>query len=301
MTPISELGQIADASVRSLPAAGIVVVFAALVGGLLMWAFGGRLVKPMYGFLFGVVGSVCGLFLPAGIGIAINPYLGAGVGAVAGALIGVLLFRVSMATSLGIAGGVLAPTIAAAIMWLNPAATGASTGRPLSGAEMLLPGVPLENTAADPGAGARSSDPAKIDPTIGAALDTASGLARSATHRLRSFAGELAHEAAAEWSDLPGDQRLVLGISGVLGALAGFLLGLSFPKKVAAIGSAFLGAGVWAPTSAKLITDFSLPGANALPETARGWLALWLILSATGLVLQWTVFKRRADKPARAE
>ncbi|RMH25680.1 MAG: hypothetical protein D6693_08575 [Planctomycetota bacterium] len=305
--PISNLAQVADASLSSLPPAGLLVVGAVLIGGLLMWAFGGRLVKPMYGFLFGVAGAVAGLFLPASVGLAVNPYLGIGLGAVTGALAGILVFRLSMAAALGVAGGVLAPTVAGAVLWLNPAAS-AQTGAPLAGEDLFLPGVPVEEAAgegvgpldsffATDGAGADDGR----DPAIDEAAQAAAALARSAAERLRSFGAELAGEARTAWDNLPGEQRLVLAIAGALGALAGFLLGLSFPKKVAAVGSAFLGAGVWVPVAARVIHDFSLPGAGALPGTARGWLAVWLIVAAAGLALQWTVLKPKADTPARAE
>ena len=308
--PISNLAQLADASLSSLPPAGMLVVAAVLVGGLLMWAFGGRLVKPMYGFLFGVAGAVAGLFLPAGLGLAVNPYLGIGVGAVTGALAGLLLFRLSMATALALAGGVLAPTLAGAVMWLNPSATpSAATGSALSGAELLLPGVPVENAVDASGApldsfyatNGTAHEGARADQAVGEAVQAAAAIAKSAAERLRRFSAELAGEARTAWDRLPGEQRLVLAIAGALGALAGFLLGLSFPKKVAAIGSAFLGAGIWVPVAARVMDDFSLPGAGALPSSARGWLAVWLLIAAAGMALQWTVLRPKADTPARAD
>lgn len=317
--PISSLGQMADASLRTLPPAGLVVVIGLLVGGLLMWAFGGRLVKPMYGFLFGIVGAVAGLFVPASMGLGINPYVGIGVGAVVGALAGILFFRLSMAAALASAGAVLAPTVAVAAMWFNsPAPAGTSNeGSALAESDLFLTGVPREpgaegETARLPwfldslGPGSPEATDAALglmsdDPAVEEAIDAAVALARSAADRLRAFAGELLDEGRAAWSGVPERQRLILALAAAIGALGGFVLGMSFPKKVAAVGSAFLGAGVWAPTAARIMTDFSLPGAGSLPATARGWLALWLILAAIGMALQWTVLSPKADKPTRAE
>lgn len=321
-TPISDLGDLADTSLKSLPPAGLVVVIAILICGLLMWAFGGRLVKPMYGFLFGVAGAAAGLFVPAMIGFSVSPYIGIGVGAMVGVLAGLLLFRISMATALATTGGILAPLIAAAVMWLNPAgADGAGT--PLSGDELFLSGVPRDTDANNGGAApdddtldfaldtffgtngaGEPSDNDEIgdeDEAVNDAVEAAAALARTAAERLRAFVTELAGEARATWNELPGDQQLVLGVAAVLGGLAGFLLGLSFPAKVAAVGSAFIGAGIWTPIGAKLLRDFAVPGASALPESARGWLALWLIVAAIGLALQWTVLKPKTDKSSRAE
>ncbi len=321
-TPISDLGELADTSFRSLPPAGLLIVGAVLVSGLLMWAFGGRLVRPMYGFLFGVAGAAAGLFVPAMIGLDISPYVGIAVGAVGGVLAGLLLFRLSMATALGTTGGVLAPLIAAAVMWLGPAVAD-SAGTPLTGESMFLTGVPREDGSgpnAEPASdssldfaldtifgtngGAKSSDNETTDledEAVDAAVDAAAAIVRSAAERTRAFIAELAAEARAMWGNLPGDQRLVLGVAAVLGGLAGFLLGLSFPKRVAAVGSAFIGAGIWTPVGAKLLRDFSVPGAASLPDSARGWLALWLIIAAIGLALQWTVLKPKTDKSSRAE
>jgi hypothetical protein len=320
--PISDLGELASTSLRSLPPSGLMMAFAIMMSGLLMWAFGGRLVRPMYGFLFGVLGSGCGLFVPALVGVNTSPYIGIAVGAVVGALIGLLMFRLSMASALAVAGGVLAPLITGAVLWLNPAA--ATTGNPLTGDALLLPGVPVEsasndrphedapkNAADTPAITFESifklkdlvsaeSDNAKLEKTSDVASQAAIALARSAAERLRSFASELGGEAHAAWSDLPSNQQLMLAVASVLGGLGGFLLGMSFPKKVAAVGASFIGAGLWTPIAAKGMHDFSVPGHGALPSTASGWLALWLIVVAVGLILQWTVLKRKADRPARS-
>lgn len=317
--PITSLGQMADASLRTLPPAGLVVAFGLLVGGLLMWAFGGRLVKPMYGFLFGVVGAVAGLFVPASLGLDFSPYIGIGLGAVVGALAGILFFRLSMAAALAGAGAVLAPTVAAAAMWFNqPPTPGAATESPaLKESDLFLDGVRREPNAdagtdslpwfldsldsATPTASDTALGMISDDPAVDEAIDAAVAIARTAAERIRAFAGELADEGRAAWSGVPERQRLILAFAAAIGAIGGFVLGMSFPKKVAAVGSAFLGAGVWAPTAAKIMADFSLPGAASLPTTARGWLALWLILAAVGMALQWTVLRQRADKPPRAE
>lgn len=319
---ISDVGQLADASLRSLPWSGLVIVGAVGLVGLAMWALGGRLARPMYGLLFGAVGASGGLFTPAAVGLNINPYLSVGAGAILGMLAGLLLFRLSMATALAAVGGTLAPLIVGAVIWLNPGLSGPAGGgpsQPLSKQEMLLPGVPIESTG-DERAGDGPSEPGLTETLFGQdkdherhassnnnsadsdgpSLRVASSLAHSAKDRLGSFIGELASEAGAGWSKLPTGQQLALAISAALGALGGFLLGMSFPKKVASVGSAFLGAGVWTPIAAKAMYDFSVPGRGLLPGSARGWLALWLFVAAAGLILQWTVLKRNADRPVRS-
>lgn len=315
--PISGLGDLADTSIQSLPSTGLLVVIAVMVGGILMWSFGGRMVRPLYGVLFGAAGSACGLFLPASVGLSFNPFIGIGVGAVAGLLAGLLLFRLSMATALAMTGAVLAPLAVTAILWLNPSSA-PTAGVPLTGDALLLSDVPVEGASKSSdnvnsihadnspatdavksffnNAGTVDSQEADSDAT-----DAATAIAHTAADRLGAFVGELASEARSAWVQLPAGRQLTLGISSAIGALAGFLIGLSFPKKVASIGAAFVGAGVWAPIAAKLMNDYSVPGHAALPTSARGWLALWLFVAAAGLALQWTILKPKADKPARSQ
>lgn len=319
MPPMTDFGELAETNLRSLPPAALAVVAAVMVGGLLMWAFGGRLVKPMYAFLFGIGGAAAGLFLPAALSFDMNLYVGVGLGAAIGVLAGILLFRLSMATALGAACGVLAPLIAGAVMWLGPADEPRS-GSPLSLQELFLADVPVEEKGAAAEApaneeigqdvldvffsldnGGETSDNAISDAVMDEAAEAARELAVSAARRTQAFVNELSKEAKAGWDELPEDQQLVLAVSAGLGALCGFLLGLSFPKKVAAAGSAFLGAGLWTPIAVKLIRDFAVPGAGSLPDTARGWLALWLVIAGIGLALQWTVLKPKADTTSRSE
>lgn len=321
-TPMTDFGELADTSLRSLPPVGLVVIFAILVCGLLMWAFGGRLVKPMYGFLFGVAGATAGLLVPAALGMEMSPYIGVAVGAVVGVFAGILLFRISMATALGTAGGVLALLLAAAVVWLNPNVANES-GTPLSGDELFLADVPVTTDdefmnapghdqalefAFDSIFGTNEADAPsdngefdEDDEALDEAVEAAAALAKTAMERIHAFIVELSAEARAAWGELPENQRLVFGVAAVLGGLAGFLLGFAFPKKVAAIGSAFIGAGIWAPIAVKALRDFDAPGAASLPTTARAWLITWLIIAAIGLALQWTVLKPKADRSSRAE
>lgn len=326
-SPISTFGELADVSLAALPAFGLLVVLAVMLSGLVMWSFGGRLVKPTYTFVFAVSGAAAGMFTPPVLGFTIHPAIGIGLGALIGALAGMLLFRLSMATALGAVGGVLTPLIATVFFWVN-ASGAAPPSRALEQDALFLQDVPISTDAAapqpggettdhDPGpfsfmkffipreakdaAGDRSSsEGAERSEAFAEALETASVLAKSAAERLQAFVAELANEARAAWDGLPANQQLVLAVAAAIGALGGFVLGMSFPKKVAAIGSAFLGAGVWTPIAARLMHDYSLPGHTSLPTSARNWLALWLIVAAFGLALQWTVLRPKADKPSRS-
>src|SRR5512140_1812676 len=97
-------------SVRSLPWVAHAVVGAGLAAGIVMWLCGGRLLKPVFALLGGLMGGSIGFVLMASVTESIagipSPYLGLGVGAVLGLIAGIALFRFAVAISTGLAFGI---------------------------------------------------------------------------------------------------------------------------------------------------------------------------------------------------
>jgi putative flippase GtrA len=84
---------------------------------------------------------------------------------------------------------------------------------------------------------------------------------------------------------------------GVLaGAAAGLVLGLLLPKLSAALQTAIAGA-LLIYTGAMGLARWQFgDGTSILPDSARGALVAIGLITVLGVVIQWTVFQRRADK-----
>ena len=68
-----------------------------------------------------------------------------------------------------------------------------------------------------------------------------------------------------------------------------------YPKRSAAVMSAFLGAGLALPSAAWLVEAHVPAAAGRLPKEAVVWLAAWAGLSVVGAAVQWTSGKKRTD------
>jgi hypothetical protein len=94
---------------------------------------------------------------------------------------------------------------------------------------------------------------------------------------------------------LDGREKSVLTGASMLGAALGLFLGAMFPKRVAALMSAFLGAALLLPSAAWLVEAFAPAAGEKLPATASVWLGLWAGLSVVGAAIQWTGGRRKTD------
>jgi len=294
-----ENGLISATSLPDLPVGGQAIVASALLAGLILWLFGGRLVRFVYAVLFTLGGLAAGFFGPAAAGLQVNPYISLVVGGVIGLLLGLLLFRISMGITLGAAGTLVGPLAASAAMvaWPGLAPGDAGGGTAMTGEELLLDDVPVEGADR---AGEEAS--ALGDQFFDAARDVlpedigADEAARSAAERIQAFVASLVEEGQAAWEDLPPQRRNVLAGSALVAGLIGLLLGLLAPMRTATVGSSFLGAGVWMGVGAWMIRDYGLPGRNLLPQSSVVWVAVWLLVAIAGALLQWTAMKPVADK-----
>jgi hypothetical protein len=275
----SFLGLVGDAgaTVSSLPLAAHILAGIGLVAGLLLWFMGRKVLKPIF-CIFGALGGAwTGFFLMAHVGDTFfgvpSPYIGLAVGGLLGIGAAVMLFRFAVAISTGLALGLAGILIAATYLHFVPQHDPARDGP----ARQSLPGVaPLSLTGEQKKAVVQA--------------------AQSMAAEVKEFVSEKVQDLRDSWNGLSGHDQVVMGVSGLGAALAGFFLGLFMPVRSSAVATALFGSAVWLASAAWIITAASLPGHGHLNQTAVVWLVVWLVVATAGVALQIGTFRGRAAK-----
>jgi hypothetical protein len=263
--------------IADLPPAAHVVVALALALGLLLWVFGNRLLKPLFGLLTGLLGALAGLFLfpallPSELLGALSPYIGLGVGGILGLALGILLFRFAIAIGMGSVAGVAAVLITG-ILLHSP-----EMNRMTAAARITLPQTPALREAEQLRRITRED------------LREAAAPVES---RVRDFLREKSEELTGAWREVPHGVQVRLVVAGVTAAMGGLLIGLLMPRRSAAACSALLGTAIWLPAFGWLLHATESPGREMLAQPALIWLILWLTLAALGFAIQVATIRRR--------
>ena len=103
------------------------------------------------------------------------------------------------------------------------------------------------------------------------------------------------------WDPLEAGDKMLLTSSGLAGFVAGLALGVFAPKKTTALVTAFAGAGMWLPALYFLSQSLDLPGKAMFERTPIEWLAIWLVISMTGLFIQWQGLKKKDESRPRRD
>lgn len=283
----STLGALVLASLgalQDLPSAAHWLVGGVLLVGLVLWLFGRRLLKPAFALLGLVSGGLLGFLLlpavaPATIVGVPSPYLGLGLGAVLGLIQGLAFFRFAMAIAAAAMLALAAGIGSAAFMKFEPLRHAAEVARqPVS---TISPLTPAGLSAAP-------------DDARGPVVERLQPVAQKVTGFLEELWGTLRDE----WAKLTTRQQAVIVLSTLVGAGAGLVAGLIFPKRSSAALTALLGAAVWLPAAAWLLIALDTPLKGSMDQPAIVWLGVWGALAAIGLALQMTVLRPGQSKPA---
>lgn len=245
-------------------AAGIGVV------GLFVWGAGIKLARPAVAILMGVGAAALAIWgLPGPTGLA--PVTAGIVGFVIGVLAGAVSFRgvqaVLLAACLAVlVGGIyyrstLVPTLPV---------QGAARGATLPAKEMLIATERL-------GGGRGTEAASRVDGTT--VIETARGLGI-----------EVRHALVRQWERLTPGQQQRLGILAALGALAGLLIALFFPRHTTWICTAALGTVVIAGAGFALLQVYGRQHLGLLPTRPMPILGILAGIMFTGLVVQRVVF-----------
>jgi hypothetical protein len=258
---------------QSLPVAIHIFAGLGLVGGIVFWVLGRKLLRPGFAFIGGVAGGFVGFFLfptfaPPEVFGAPSPYIGLAAGAGLGIVAGVVLYRFAVAIVTSGALGMAGVLVAATALHFGP----------VQNAPTMVAEGPAKAAEQAKEAEKKTPPPELAEVVTG-------------------FLNEAAGGVQAEWSELPPHNRMVISASAAGAGFFGFLVGLLFPKRSAAISTALFGAAVWLPCSLWMVNAAEAPGREFLNQGgAIGWLVVWLTVSALGFAFQAGMGREKAEK-----
>lgn len=269
---------------------------AAVVGlGGLLWVAGGRLLKAAAvtgGLMLGMIlgGLVMGFVESAMVGLAFMVGLG-----LLGALGALLIFRFWVAFAAALILAISAP--AAVMVW-----QGTPTQTVAEDAEQVATEIERQYNAGSKRLSAESR------------LQVQSLIEQGDTESLQEADQILADQGAKELADAKGAvfrniedveswwksnstvTHRTLAMAMLIGAGAGFLLGMVLPNYAVAAQSALVGAVLIVIPGRELLASYVPDATGLIPTTARGTLITLGLITAVGMALQWTLHLRRVDK-----
>ena len=246
--------------IDSVPELSLWLLVAGLVTGLMLWLLGRRLFRPMCALSGLLLGGISSFIIAREMSATQTTQLAVSVaGAVAGCVAAWLMFRLWM----GLAGAII--LAAAATLSLVVV-----DGIPLPA--VSLEDVRIERTEAD--GEPDDDDTGRPGITINAPVDT----------------------LGVWWDERAGGERTGLIFAGCIGAVVGVVAGLLWPYAAASWQTALIGATLLFITGIRLAERVAGESAIPLPTAPAGQLAIVGLITLVGVLLQWTIFRKPADK-----
>lgn len=259
-------------------------LFIALVTGVMLWASGRRVLKPAFAVIGALLGGFVGHAVVPAIGFdTVFSFKGDIAGAVGGGMLGALAALLIFRLAIGVlASGVLAGLgilAAAVLIQMNPAPPADPIDSEASPFVEVRPTTPEED------------EESRLPAGLG---DMTLEDAQNAAADPGTFAKDLFVGLKAEaWDPLSTQQRALLAGGGFVGLLLGLGFSVFFPKKSTAMVTAFAGAGIWLPSVYLIFQALEVPGRAILERSAVQWIAIWLVVALTGLLIQTVGLKER--------
>lgn len=293
-----------------LPWAAYLIPLGVLVAGLVLWAAGRKVLKPITVAVFGLVGATIGYVIigpmPAAANLAPLWVWTLGLTAV-GLIVGSLLFRFAMGLGLGLTLACVGVLVAAIVPGppenlppKDPVAAALSTNTHAID-RLRAEGLALRDrlrarlneaqlALAAPGAAKPDGRPADGSVwTPAAPSDPAREFVNDAQQKASAFASALWEEGKGAWNMRSPTQRLAMMIAAGVGFILGTWLGVGVPKWAAGAVTALAGAALWLSAGAWLVTSAGLPGAERVEAfTAGQWLVIWGVVALIGVGVQWS-------------
>lgn len=292
---------------EKLGSVGVLMPAITLVAGLLLLILGSKLARPMCAFSGLILGGIGGLMLGELLadkgGFVLALVIGA---AIAGALLSTLLFRVWMAIS----GTVIFGLTAAGVVLLLQASpdgtsllhgqTDASESADAETESSFTIELPIGDITEQVREGIATAIEGQEDGETTSQLtidnETAKKVGSVILDALRGMARYYREQLGSWWSEAGAGARGGMLLTGLVAAVIGLLLGLIGPYKAASIQSAVAGAVLVLFSTFSLLAQLMPEHLGWLPATPRGVLIGLGLITAAGLAVQWTIFKRKTDK-----
>lgn len=315
----------------------------AMLGGVIMWGLGCRLLRPAFaavGFAAGAaVGWVVGVLLPEASVVPL--WSMALVSALLLAIVAAVATRLIVSVGLAVLLAMAIPWSLAAVAQLQPSwfgigepapeaasAVAEQTPEPVAVADEPdeldewvrsldpddeTPPEPIEPQRFDDSAPADAADADDPDADVAVAGDTPQippsvallggelGLdqeqARSTVERANLLIAEVMGDAEARWNRMPLELQPMLIASAIVATLVGIVVGTIAPGFSASVVTAFAGSLIWLGSGGAMLRRVGLGEGPWMPDTAIAWLTWWLAAAIIGLLIQWTLRPKSADKP----
>lgn len=290
-----------------LPASAHGLVLFAFGAGLLLWLAGGKFIKPVLAVMGIVLGGWTGLVAFPLFGVShilgVPAHL---VGIIGGCLLGlvlsVLLFRVAMIVSgavafaaAGFLGGAIylqyAPT-----QWRSADSAPAEAAPPADSSPTSPPSLVPDSLTGEDLTRARDAAADAAQDVLDQMNEDTRTILKGVAERIRKFAEALERQVTRLWNELSPRDKQILGLSTLIGAALGVLIGVLMPGKSAAMITSMAGAAIWLASATWLAHALEIPGRNLLHRSPMGWAFIWIVFSTLGLMFQWTRTKRKTAK-----
>lgn len=293
-------------ALRAIPLGVYAIPIAGVVLGLVLWLWGGKMLRPMSVVLGLAAGSLCGALFASSAGLqdvggVPGPWIGLAAGAFAGLCLGLVLFRFSM--GLAAAGVIGAAAFVGSIAYLsNTGQLPASARSEERAAQAAALGTQMRDSFGDLRITARrrSDPPAAQDPGESGTDAERSVRMASLAANARAFAGDLSNDVVMRWDAMTPRARLVLFGGTFAGLIVGLAAGLAWAKKTAALVTAFAGAALWIACGMYLLRVGGVSIPDAVAERPLWWAVAWIAVSIAGVTAQLIRRKPGEGQPSAA-
>ena len=301
---------------QTLPEGGSVPLFFLLAGGLMLWLFGSKIVKPVF-FLFGLaIGGFVGTTIlpltglpPFDLGsFTITPGVtGLLAGAIIGGLVMLAMFRMVITLTAAIAFAAAGLLGAMVYLSYNPSQGTILTDTESSivqGGDAATNAFNATTDAIAREAAERSVDLLNSDtnnplnPLIND--DTKSDIL-DAAERSRAFVARVVETVKDDLDTRPTRDKMIAFSSMFAGLGLGLLIGVVMPNRAAALVTSLTGSAIWIGAGTALLTARNGEIPTFLDRPAVVWATTWIIIAILGLFVQLGFLGKKPSKSTRTQ
>jgi hypothetical protein len=259
---------------------GHAILLAVIIVGLVLWLLGRKLARP--------AGAISGLIAGGAAALAASQAIGDGglllvwmvVGCIIGAVLAWLLFRIWMGLAAAVVLGLVLP--AAVVLFQGPPPQGETAAADEQVAEVHQP---VDLPPAD------HSQPPDVQ-----ADELADDPAAAIADKLRRQYDKAVTWGRDWWTRQPPARQKAVGYTAAGGAIIGLLGGLAWPNLAATLLSALAGAFMVLAAGKQFIELYASDAADWVPQRLAVQLTILGLITALGVMVQWTIFRGEADK-----
>lgn len=304
--PSSGMNEIAHI-MRDLPNSGLVPLMVLIVAGLVLWAVGRKLLRVAFVLAGVVVGGIAGLIVSESLHIGMPLWAGGLAGSLLLAILAIVAYRIAAAVSLAALFALAVPLGVLTVSELQHRSGVPSLATDAEANQRAA--LTLEEMAAL----LNKYDEPEMREHIAMGLDAAKssvkdelealnekfGLSEKAQQHIeqvRAFFKRVLDAGKAEWEKTPESLRPMLTIAALLGGLLGGLMGVLTRNFADSAVAAMGGSILWLSGAWTLAARFGFSEGPWMPASSMAWLAVWLITTAIGVVIQFRFHRSPADK-----